>query len=193
LGPVKCDEENIGIIPNHYEIEALNTKRDPMSSTDISHLRATPPRPDNSYPTNTIAAITKRMGTKSLPFNYSMRRKFRRFVRYWVRNNVTPIPSNTDFSIENWLKDTHYSEARREELREGYEKMKTDNSFKKRANNNLYECAKMNFFIKDEPYVDFKYPRGIWARCDEFKTIIGPFFQVDGETTLWPALFYKES
>jgi len=95
----------------------------------------------------------------------------RTFVLKWCKRNIVPLPPDTDFSFESWIKNTPYPEARKIELTTVYNELLT-HEFKFTP-----KCAKVGLFMKDEFYTEYKYPRGIYARKDEFKVLFGPFIK----------------
>jgi len=106
-----------------------------------------------------------------------LRRKFKRFVKAWLNKNLTPIGENEFLNYEEWLESTNYPEWRKEELRVVYNKMAEDNSFFMNEIDRLHKNADVKIFMKEENYPEYKLPRAIWARVDEFKNISGPFFK----------------
>lgn len=78
---------------------------------------------------------------------------------------------------EEWLDSTGYPDWRKKELREVYKKMEEDNSFFMNEVDSLHKNADVKIFTKEENYPEYKYPRAIWARVDQFKNISGPFFK----------------
>jgi hypothetical protein len=101
------------------------------------------------------------------------------FVHNWLEENLTPLPADSDVSIERWLMHSNYPDWRRKELLDKY--YKVQNKFDRK-----YHVAKC--FIKDETYPDFKHARGIYSRTDEFKCFVGPIFKlIEEEVYQYPA------
>lgn len=98
------------------------------------------------------------------PVDKQQIRRFRSFVRKWIRRNLVPLDVDTDLSVDSWLAETHYTEARKEELR----KAKVDVLLEKHF--------RVSSFIKKEAYPSYKPPRWINSRSDPFKVYSGPFF-----------------
>lgn len=98
------------------------------------------------------------------------RRRFRQFVRAWIRKNLTRLSQDTNLDFEYWLSKTGYSEARKAELRALYLEYPTLDSFGKKARWN--KC-----FSKDEVYDKPKHSREIYARHDMCKIFFGPTFK----------------
>lgn len=151
------------------------SKRPPVARTILPHIKAIPPKPDNSDFKSLIDGVAKRMAYKPPKYNRKIRRKFRRFVRKWIRANLTPILPSFKMDIEKWLEETNYPEWRKDEIRKVYESFKNENvhEFYK----GYHKRAKIKIFTKEEFYEMYKHHRGIWAREDAFKAICGPFFK----------------
>lgn len=62
------------------------------------------------------------------------------------------------------MENSNYSKNRREQLKKNEFNFKTNYDVK---------C-----FMKDEFYLEYKYPRGIYSRIDEFKVLVGPIFKL---------------
>ena len=92
-------------------------------------------------------------------------RRFRCFVRKWIRMNLRPLDANTDTSVEAWLEGTNYPLSRKLEL------FKWDGEPEK----DKYYVNKM--FRKRECYPEPKHARQINSRHDWFKTRTGPIFK----------------
>lgn len=127
------------------------------------------PHPDPTDPESILLGQNRRVCFDPPAINKIKLRRFRRFVRKWIRKNLTKLPASTDVSFEEWLKNTNYPEWRKEELR---------------ATRNLYDNIVdkrhyiVNGFVKDETYPEYKNLRGINARTDMFKTAVGPYFKL---------------
>jgi hypothetical protein len=93
-------------------------------------------------------------------------RRLRRFARRWLGKNFDPLSSDTDVSFYTWISKCPYPHHRKVELTEKWEAMKSQNP-------EDYKWVKA--FMKDEVYSDYKYPRGIYSRSDEFKCLYGPY------------------
>jgi len=115
-------------------------------------------------------SFKKRVAAKTPRANRKLRLRFRKFVRRYVRQNFPQLEPDTDLSLETWLAATKYPESRKNQLRAAAAKVCNDPTW-----NNKY-WAMVDAFGKDECYPAYKYERGIYARRDEFKTIVGPLF-----------------
>ena len=92
----------------------------------------------------------------------------RRFVSKWLKRNLPPLPADTDYSFESWLRDTNYPDWRKEELKSAYSEI--ENKYDKKY-------YRVKCFMKDETYMTAKHARGIFARSDYAKCLLGPFFK----------------
>lgn len=90
-------------------------------------------------------------------------RRFRQFVQQWLRDNVKV--TGAPLSVEEWLPTVRCNEARREQLRASYEQGKL-----------AILWSKVKSFIKREFYPEFKPPRLINSRVDNYKVWAGPWF-----------------
>lgn len=124
--------------------------------------------------TATIAAGARyRMAREFKGRSPDVRTKFRHFVKKWLIKNLPPLDPNSDTSVENWLVNTPYTLARKEELRRKFQKsgIALDQPINK-------QYLKVKSFMKDECYPDYKHARAINSRTDEFKALVGPIFQL---------------
>jgi len=149
--------------------------RPPMSATIMPHIFAIPPKPDISNPDSSLYGVGKRMAYKPPLYKKRLRRRFRRFVKKWVRDNLIPIDEDDTLDFEVWLEGTNYPKYRKDQLRESFKNIERQFDEKDTAGFNKY--AEVKYFTKEEYYPEYKHHRGIWARADEFKAIAGPFFK----------------
>jgi len=96
----------------------------------------------------------------------------RNFVRITASREFTKV--ERVYTFEEWLEKTNYPEWRKVELKAAKERtmgltllewVKEYREF----------IVKVQCFIKEEHYGDFKHARGIYARMDEFKVLYGPY------------------
>ncbi len=124
--------------------------------------------------TATIAAGARyRMAREFKGRSPEVRTKFRLFVKRWLDKNLPPLDPNSDTSLENWLENTPYTQARKDELRKKF--LKSGISLDQPINK---QYLKVKSFMKDECYPDYKHARAINSRTDEFKALVGPIFQL---------------
>jgi hypothetical protein len=130
------------------------------------------PHPDLNDNDTLIGGVEKRVATEPPPHSRKFRRKFRKFVKNWIRKNITPLSPDLDISFEKWIERTNYPEWRKQDLKKSWDKL-----------NGVFDehdprMVKVKCFPKDETYFgEFKNARGIYARVDEFKCFAGPIFK----------------
>jgi len=126
------------------------------------------PHPDNQDPLTAMWGVMKRFIRKPPDPDRQLRRKFRKFVKVWCKTNIAPLPPDVDVSFESWIEHVPYPLWKKEKLRRTYERIicRKDPKY-----------FKVNSFVKDEPYPEYKHARAINSRSDEFKTLIGPWFK----------------
>lgn len=122
------------------------------------------PAADQTHTKTLLCGVKKRVAADPLPRNKKALNQFRNFVRRWLKANM---PTNLErMEFEDWLEHTNYSHSRKDELRRV--KLRTQQPGHKID-------TRVKLFVKDEPYDKYKHARGIYARCDEFKVIFGPW------------------
>lgn len=117
--------------------------------------------------------------------NLSLRREFRKFVRGFLVENLTPFDFLEVLDFREWAENTGYTALRIAQLEQTYNKILEDSSMFANdemfmdwiTKNPAYMNAKVDVFTKEEYYVEPKTPRAIWARNDKMKVISGPFFK----------------
>lgn len=89
------------------------------------------------------------------------------------RTEFVPLSLDQFMTFEEWLDDTNYPEWRKEELR------KVKSELPDIELTDLVELwwREIGCFMKDETYVDYKYPRPIHAAVDQIKVVLGPIFR----------------
>lgn len=125
------------------------------------------PHPDPNCKESMKAGVKKRFACKPPPHNPALLRDLEQFVARWCVENLVPLSVDTDLSQETWLQEAPYPEWRRNELLTRW-----NNIGGKLQDKHYY----VKSFMKDEHYADWKYPRAINARTDEFKCAVGPWF-----------------
>jgi len=161
--------------------------RQPEAVSTGAHVRSvTLPKPNRKDNISTRAGAAKRFAQKTPIPNWGLIRKLREFTRVWVRRHLVPIGSDADTSFEAWLANTDYPDWRKDELREIQSKVQSIEHVLKNT-----KWWKVKSFVKDEWYIDYKFPRIINARCDEFKVVVGPIFKLIEEQLYKHPAFIK--
>jgi len=117
-----------------------------------------------------VASVAKRIACVPPKANSQLRRLFRRFVGRWLRDNLEPIEPGHELDASRWIEGTKYPESRKRDLRETLKTLDFSGS-PYSVRNTRVKC-----FVKDECYSSFKHTRSIFARVDEFKLRVAPFF-----------------
>lgn len=120
--------------------------------------------PDFSDTETQIKAARKRIMREAPPLKPGTLRRFRGFVRLWLKRNLVPLAPDHDVSFETWLDRTKYPAWRKDELREAKKDHLEKRDFKNKS------------FIKRESYRVPKHARWINSRSDAFKAMSGPIF-----------------
>lgn len=168
-----------------FEKEVNIEQRAPVQASLGCHVEmAALPHVDPDHGPTRVGGFKYRTGSK-LPYKRrSLLRRLCRFVRHWVKKHMVPLdPDSFKFDLEDWLSKTNYPEWRKEELRKVYKDMLgvyTRDSFR------------VDGFIKDETYPDWKAARVIMARADQTKTMVGPIFKAIEEQLFKMKYFIKK-
>lgn len=159
-----------------------NIRRPVAGSLGMHVEGAACPHPDLNDTSTTLEGALYRVCPK-IPGYENHKKDFKRFVKRWCRKNLKPLDHDIDTCVETWLKGTPYSEKRKAELLMKYYKI-TD-KFDTRY-------AAVKSFIKDEFYPDYKHARTINSRTDEYKTLVGPIFQLISDVIFSRPEFIKK-
>lgn len=108
-------------------------------------------------------------------------------MKEWLEENLVPLGPDTDISFDTWIKNTPYTEARKQELRR-----KLDESGLDLSKPCPKKYMKVKSFMKDESYPTWKHARAINSRTDEFKALVGPIFQKISEALFSKKWFIKK-
>jgi hypothetical protein len=128
-----------------------------------------PPHVDPTDTDTVEAGLKKRMARKLPVADRQLIRGLKRFVTKYVKRNLVPLAPDIDTSVESWLDKTSYTLERKKELLNKYSVVedKFDRKYRR-----------VKSFVKDETYLEYKHCRWINSRTDEFKTFVGPIFQL---------------
>jgi len=151
--------------------EADRTVRPAVSETLGCHfVGAALPTPCHNDALSALAGVLKRFATLTPVPVPSWWNDCLKFADWYVPTQFKPIASDADTSVEAWLcKCKNYTQKRKASLLDAYYGIK--NRLDPRN-------IKVKSFIKDEPYTEYKFPRPINSRSDEFKTLCGPYFRL---------------
>jgi hypothetical protein len=127
------------------------------------------PHPDPTHEASMMLGYAKRFGNETPTPKDHVLAELRAFVKMILPKLLDPLDMTADLTVRQWLETTHYTRKRKEELMRVYERVygreEDERNFK------------VNGFIKDEHYAEYKYPRMINARSDAAKVIFGPYFK----------------
>lgn len=155
-----------------------------MVSTGVHLVGAAMPHPDCQDASTLMAGVKKRFLTRPPKADKQLLRNLKAFTRRWCKANLTPLPPDTDTSVDTWLGSTNYPLWRKVDLAAKWSKVQT-----------IWDRTKKYFrcklFCKDETYPDFKHARGINSRSDEFKCKVGPIFAKISEKVFAHKSFIK--
>jgi hypothetical protein len=146
--------------------------RRPVSESLGCHVKGVaPPHPDHDDPINYAGAAFKRVGAvlpdRKTQIYHELIVFTNKLLRKWKSKYGLRRLESKDYTVEDWLRNSNYSETRKAQLLE---------ISKKPYDPKKHNVVKM--FIKDEFYeTDDKYPRLIMSRHDRFKCRVGPMFQ----------------
>lgn len=129
----------------------------------------------------TLGGVIKRLAVKPVSkMTRAVKRRFKRYVRLFVSRTFEPIAHDADISSRTWLEKTTYTRGRKnqlltviEQLEERYGTLGQD-----LLNKIPSRYFKLNTFVKKEFYPELKHARLINSRTDQFKTLVGPIFQM---------------
>lgn len=129
------------------------------------------PHPDPADSMSMAAGCMKRFAVRPPVHNVNLIAELREFVQKWLKENMVPLSPDTDTSFETWCKEVNQPLWRREEYAEAYERVTNGSKWDS-------HWHKVKGHMKDESYGEYKFPRGINARKDEFKVTVGPIFKL---------------
>lgn len=167
-GPIRDDikfvPQAIDNIPSYRPVVGVSLGCD-VSGNALPHV-------DTSDPVTSLGGMGKRLAFKPPPIKIKLR-KLKRFVLRWCKRNLVPLDPFTDCSFETWIRNAPYTQARKEQLTELYNKINNDPFYEPNIKDFYVNC-----FIKDETYDQYKHSRGIYSRTDVFKILVGPIIKL---------------
>lgn len=177
-------------IVDDLEITRLSTQESRpvvLASLGCDVKGAILPHPDPGHPLTLAHGAVYRMGRKLKARDSEIIPRFRKFVKHWIKKNLTPLAANSDVSFEKWIEATPYSRARKEELKRVYYEsgLKLGSIIPKKF-------LKCKSFMKDETYDSYKAGRAINSRSDLFKCLVGPIIQLVSDQIFSMEWFIKK-
>jgi hypothetical protein len=128
-------------------------------------------RPDQGDHLSLIQGVKKRLLSTRPVLNKERLGRLRAFVRRWLSENLSPLARSDVLEPEAWIEQCNQPQSRKEEYLEALKRVRSGDC------NGLQKRRKIKTFMKDEGYMEWKYPRSINARCDEMKVLVGPIFK----------------
>lgn len=122
---------------------------------------------------NEVSATIKRFGCDMPNGDNEERKKFFLFSTSLLESILEPIVDTDVHTLENALEDTSYSKTRKEQLI----------NLVKHFDPQKELDVKVKSFIKDEGYLEMKYPRAINSPSDLTKAILLPLWKAVDEAT----------
>lgn len=116
--------------------------------------------------------VEKRVGGDVPEPDPVIMKEFGRYVERWLIDHIVPLGLEDLFTFEQWLDTSHYTFARKEQLREAKLELDTISEPDKDKYVKVIQA-----FQKIERYTKYKDPRGIYSRSDMFKCYCGPLFK----------------
>lgn len=160
-----------------------NAYRPPMGSAKVGHVQAIPPKADITHPESLLVGVAKRMAYDPPRFNRATRRRFEKFVDNWLLKNIEPFAPTETFDFDEWLATVNHPDWRKQEIKKArrcgpYLDGEIPQGPGLHSKYNLDEDVNyvVKLFTKEEYYPEYKHHRGIWAREDAAKAVMGPFF-----------------
>ncbi len=158
--------------------------RRPVAGSLGMHLEgAACPHPDLTDVSTSLDGFKYRVCPKLPGFDRIKARALRRFTLKFCKKHLKPLSVLSDTSVRAWSAKTNYNQKRKDELIRKNDKI--TNPFDKK-----YTFVKS--FIKDEFYPDYKHARTINSRTDEYKTLVGPIFQLISDEVFKLRWFIKK-
>jgi len=177
--PLKIDSVKANFKITHIKHDDQCYANVPVSARlPVSLADAAPIIPNPGPTPNKIGGILKRF-CRDPGLNRKFLRGLRAFTLRWCRKNMRRFNASDDVSFETWLRKANYSETRKEQLRKIY--VDQVNSMFMKKSPFFRKGTKVKSFVKDESYPEFKYPRLINSRSDDFKVFSGPIFDAIGK------------
>jgi len=138
-------------------------------------MGGTNPHGDMHHVPNTVTSVLKRIAVDVPRSSKHFRDAWFGFVDDWVRANITPLAADADLSVDTWISGTPYTGARKAQLKRLHDELLPDIN-PEYTYRRGERTTDVHFFTKDESYSSYKMVRQIYARVDEYKLLVGPFF-----------------
>lgn len=134
------------------------------------------PHGDLKYVPNTICSVLKRIVADHPKRDKDLFKWFVESTQDWIASNIEPIPLSENLNIDSWLDNSNYDSKRRSQLRKVGASIGVDEEYIISRVERDKRSTEVHFFTKDEVYLNYKHVRQIYARVDEYKCVVAPFF-----------------
>lgn len=167
-----------------YEFTSGKTRLPMAASLGTHYLGANCPLPQTTQAGGAVHGVLKRIACLMPDVDHDL---YIEFVNYSIKIineefQHCVVSPNDDISVETWLKNAPYTKKRKEMLQKISEKRSSP----------LPGDYIVKFHVKHEPYLTWKYFRGIYSRSDYFKTVIGPVLALIGDNLFKHKAFIKK-
>lgn len=141
------------------------------------------PRPDIRNTDNALLGTMKRAAMSHPLALPGIIRRLKAFTKEYCLQHYTPLPRDINLCPTVWLEKTSYNINRKIEVATTILDPVCPRMRKK-----FYTCKG---FVKEETYPEYKYPRDIFARSDDYKAAFGPFCKAVEEVVYKDPAFVK--
>lgn len=165
----QTDVDNRSIRIHPSEKHRAGVRKTMFSNLPWVYKGACPIKPDDNDLASQIDGVKHRVGGTCPQIVQATLNDFRAFVGRWIKANLQPLEAETDVTVETWLKESPYTQDRKEELQEIFDRYRTGYLQGKEV-----DFEHLESFIKDEFYACPKTFRTINSRVEIFKCLVGP-------------------
>jgi len=134
-------------------------------------------------PLTVLHGLMKRVMIKPSPYEPKLLLQLKNFVETITPLLLNPLSPLSNTAFYAWLNKTPYPKWRKDQLTEVFLSMNSTVTSKDFS---------VGGFIKDETYPEYKHARGINARNDKAKVLLGPIFKLIEEQVFKLPFFIKK-
>jgi hypothetical protein len=134
------------------------------------------PHADPIDPFTMLAGVAKRFARETPIPDPGLLNDFMGYVHRKIRKWFIPLPPDTDLTVETWLSEKTYPQSRKNELMAKWNEIGGFAGIEALDAKGRRKFTKCKSFMKDEVYPEYKHPRAINSRTDEYKCAVGPTF-----------------
>jgi len=169
---------------DEYDFDSGKTRKPMAVSLGPHYVGASCPLPDITHGPSGLMGVTKRIACAMPEVDLDLMAEFINYSIEIIHAEFSHciISPTEDISVETWLKGAPYTVKRKKMLQEISEKRPYP------KNGDLF----VKSHIKHEPYLWYRWLRGIYSRSDFFKTFIGPICALIGSRLFDHKAFIKK-